>query len=465
MKPYILVVDDEPDIRRLIREILEEEGYAVAVAKDGQAARESIQSRTPSLVLLDIWMPDVDGITLLKEFINVHQLRCPVIMMSGHGTVEAAVEATRLGAHDFIEKPLSLSKLLLTIDNALKTAQTAIPITPPISPIEPVEIIGKSAVTQQLIKQLTGCAEHNVNVLLRGEPGVGKAHCAKFIHTHSQRRDAPFIELRSATLPDADVHHRSLELFLGKETSDGTQSGLIERAAEGTLFIDDVAELSPEMQTALYGVLTSPLIYRVQGETGFRVTARLIAASRYDLQQEVRAGRFREDLYHVLNQYPVQILPLREHSEDVTELIQHYVRLFSDQEGLPYRSFTLAAQNRLRNYHWPGNVLELENLIHRLLIQVEQPSIDVEHIESVLSEHEKASQYEAYHHIMPEFEMPLRQAREQFEKAYLQYHLTQTDGSVGKVAKLAGMERTHLYRKLRSLGIDTKHLTQSSKDA
>jgi DNA-binding NtrC family response regulator len=158
-------------------------------------------------------------------------------------------------------------------------------------------------------------------------------------------------------------------------------------------------------------------------------------------------------------------LPLREHSEDVTELIQHYVRLFSDQEGLPYRGFTMAAQNRLRHYHWPGNVLELENLVHRLLIQVEAPSIDLEHVEAALSDNEKVSHYEANHPIMPEFEMPLRQAREQFEKAYLQYHLTQTEGSVGKVAKLAGMERTHLYRKLRSLGIDTKHLIQSSKDS
>ncbi|WP_455209978.1 sigma-54-dependent transcriptional regulator [Kaarinaea lacus] len=463
MKPYILVVDDEPDIRRLIREILEEEGYAVAVAKDGQSARESIKARIPNLVLLDIWMPDVDGITLLKEFIDVYHLRCPVIMMSGHGTVEAAVEATRLGARDFIEKPLSLSKLLLTVENALKSGQTAAPIAAPLSPIEPVEIIGKSAAVQELVKQLTGCAEHKVNVLLRGEPGVGKAHCAKFIHTHSQRRDAPFIELRTATLPDAQQH--SLELFLGKEMPEGVRSGLIEQAAEGTLFIDDVAELSADMQTALYGALTSPLIYRVKGETGITVTARFIAASRYDLEQEVRAGRFREDLYHALNQYPVYILPLREHSEDVTELIQHYVRLFSDQEGLPYRSFTLAAQNRLRNYHWPGNVLELENLIHRLLIQVEQPSIDVEHVDHALSDYDKVSQYDGAHHILPEFEMPLRQAREQFEKAYLQYHLTQTEGSVGKVAKLAGMERTHLYRKLRSLGIDTKHLTQSAKDS
>ncbi|MCG6968598.1 MAG: sigma-54 dependent transcriptional regulator, partial [Gammaproteobacteria bacterium] len=386
----------------------------------------------------------------------------PVIMMSGHATVEAAVEATRLGAHDFIEKPLSLSKLLLTIDNALKSGQSAAPLIAPHRPVEPVEMVGKSAATQKLVKQLNTCAQHQVTVLLRGEPGVGKTHCAKYIHTQSARHSGPFVELRTAVLPDGN--QRSLDLFLGKETAEGVQPGLLEQAAEGTLFLDDVGELNDDMQTALYGALTSPVIYRQQGKTGLAVRARIIAASRFDLEQEVRAGRFREDLYHVLNQYPIHILPLREHSEDVTELIQHYVRQFSDQEGLPYRSFTMAAQNRLRNYHWPGNVLELENLIHRLLIQVEQPSIDLEHIEDVFSDFEKVSQYDAIAHIMPEFEMPLRQAREQFEKAYLQYHLSQTEGSVGKVAKLAGMERTHLYRKLRSLGIDTKHLTQSAKD-
>jgi two-component system nitrogen regulation response regulator NtrX len=462
------VVDDEPDIRRLVREILEEEGYAVAVAKDGQSAKESIEARTPSLVLLDIWMPDVDGITLLKEFIDTYQLHCPVIMMSGHATVEAAVEATRLGAHDFIEKPLSLAKLLLTVDNALKNGQAAAPLAPPHRPLEPVEMVGKSAATQKLLKQLNDCAQHQVTVLLRGEAGVGKTHCAKYIHTQSARQAGPFVELRTAVLPDGA--QRSLELFLGKESAEGVQTGLLEQAAEGSLYIDDVAELNDDMQTALYGALTSPVIYRQQGETGIAVRARVIAASRYDLEQEVRAGRFREDLYHVLNQYPIHILPLREHSEDVTELIQHYVRLFSDQEGLPYRGFTMAAQNRLRNYHWPGNVLELENLIHRLLIQVDQPNIDLEHVEEVLRDFDKGSQYkpsqlEAIAHKMPEFEMPLRQAREQFEKAYLQYHLSQTEGSVGKVAKLAGMERTHLYRKLRSLGIDTKHLTQSAKDS
>ena len=328
--------------------------------------------------------------------------------------------------------------------------------------IEPVEIVGKSAATQKLVKQLNACAQHEVHVLLRGEIGVGKAHCAKYIHTHSQRQNGPFVELRTATLPDDS--QRCLEILLGKATVDKVNSGLIEQAADGTLYVDDVAELSAELQSALYGALTSPVFYPVQGKDGIGVTARFVTASRYELEQEVRAGRFREDLYHVLNEYPVYILPLREHSEDVTELIQYYVRLFSDQNGLPYHNFTLAAQNRLRNYNWPGNVLELENLIHRLLIQADEPSIELAHIESVFSDAEKASQYDSVHTIMPEFEMPLRQAREQFEKAYLQYHLNQSDGSVGKVAKLAGMERTHLYRKLRALGIDTKHLLQSVKD-
>lgn len=465
MKPYILVVDDEPDIRRLIREILEDEGYAVAVAKDGHSARESIKQRMPNLIFLDIWMPDVDGISLLKEFIEVHHLHCPVIMMSGHGTIEAAVEATRLGAQDFIEKPLSLSRLLLTAENALKNAQAPIkPVTSQIlTTIEPVEIVGKSASTQNLIKNLNACAKHEVNVLLRGEPGAGKAHCAKYIHTQSQRRKNAFIELRTATL--SDDQQLSLELLLGKETTKGVHVGLIEKAADGTLYIDDVAELSTEMQKALYGALTSPVIYRVHGESAITVKSRFVVASRYDLEQEVRAGRFREDLYHALSEYPVHIAPLREHGEDVTELIQHYVRLYSDQEGLPYRSFTLAAQNRLRHYNWPGNVLELENFIHRLLIQGGKPSIELEDVEKALTEDSQASQYDVIEQIVPEFELPLRQARERFEKAYLQYHLNQTAGSVGKVAKLAGMERTHLYRKLRALGIDTKHLSQAAKES
>ena len=457
MKHNILVVDDEPDIRRLVKEILEDEGYAVAVAKDGASAREALASRSPSLVLLDIWMPDVDGITLLKEFIEVNHLRCPVIMMSGHGTVEAAVEATRLGAFDFIEKPLSLAKLLLTVETALASGQssTSQNITHH-DVLQPVEIIGKSQAVKAMVEQLDRCAKHDVTTLLIGEPGCGKTRCARYIHSSSSRSKSPYVEMRTTNL-SSRRHSTGIELMLGSETSSGPDKGCIEQASGGTLYIDDVAELDEEMQAALYGLLTSSTIYRVDSTVPVAVDVRIIVATRYDLQQEVRAKRFREDLYHCINAYPIRLLALREHSEDVPELLQHYVGVFSDGEKLPYRNFTVAAQNKLRHYAWPGNILELENIVRRLLMMNGDVNVDVSEIDEVLSADTSVSPVDTDDSVsIPKFDLPLRQAREQFEKAYLEFHLKQADGSVGKVAKLAGMERTHLYRKLRALGIDTK---------
>ena len=472
MKPHILIVDDEPDIRRLVKEILEDEGYVVAVAKDGATARESVSARQPSMILLDIWMPDVDGITLLNEFINVYKLQCPVVMMSGHGTVEAAVEATRLGAHDFIEKPLSLSKLLLTVESALASSQAK----PRIASfqhevIEPVEIIGKSEVTQQAIKKLDQCAGHDVAILLAGEPGVGKTHCAKYIHTHSGRSEGPFVFLQTAALI-ASHDKQGSELLLGKQgTTDRSDSnlaestvGLLEQASSGTLFIDDVAELDLQTQAGLYSAITSPSFFRVDGSEPVSADVRVIVATRYNLEQEVRAGRFREDLYHHLKAFPVSIPPLREHSEDVSELLLHYVRLFSDQEGMAYRDFSLAAQNRLRNYNWPGNILELENLVRRILMTGKREPVELEELEQIFEEVKNDEQTFLANTPSAEYLLPLRQAREQFERAYLEFHLRRSHGSVGKVAKIAGMERTHLYRKLRALGIDTKQAAQSKKE-
>ncbi|MDX1812841.1 MAG: sigma-54 dependent transcriptional regulator, partial [Gammaproteobacteria bacterium] len=357
MKPHILVVDDEPDIRRLVREILEDEGYAVTVAKDGASARDAIATRAPNLVLLDIWMPDIDGISLLKEFLEVNHLRCPVIMMSGHGTVEAAVESTRLGAFDFIEKPLSLAKLLVTVERALESGELAMSQNVTHHDVlQPVEIIGKSQVVKTLVEQLDRCVKHDVTVLLIGEPGVGKTRCARYIHAAGGRQQAPYVELRTTNL-SSRKHKSGIELLLGSETSAGANKGCLEQASGGTLFVDDVAELDDEMQASLYGALTSSTIYRIDGDSPVAIDVRIIVATRYDLQQEVRAGRFREDLFHCINAYPVRVPALREHSEDVPELLRFYVTVFADKERLPYRNFTVAAQNRLRNYNWPGNVL------------------------------------------------------------------------------------------------------------
>ena len=462
MKPYILVVDDEPDIRRLVREILEDEGYSVEVAKDGAAAKESIEEHEPNLILLDIWMPDIDGISLLKEIVESYHLSCPVIMMSGHGTVEAAVEATRLGAFDFIEKPISLSKLLLTIENALESKQPAQMQAHYAQPkMEPVELVGKSQAITRLKNQLDRCAQFDVTVLLDGDHGVGKAHSARYIHTHSSRKDGPFLTLQTASFSSG----QGAELLLGKQSEGNIKKGFLEKANGGTLYIDDVAELNEELQSVLYGVLNSPTIYRVNGDEPITIDVRLIVGTRYDLEQEIRTGRFKEELYYSIVAYPIHIPSLDEHNEDVSELLQYYVNYYIEKEAQPYRSFTLAAQNRLRNYNWPGNIKELENFVHRVLINGGDTSVDLDEIDALLETHAHVqAPITQPSDSFPGFDLPLRQAREQFEKAYLTYHLSQSEGSVGKVAKLAGMERTHLYRKLRSLGIDTKQVIQSSKD-
>ena len=448
MKPYILVVDDEPDICASVKDILEDEGYAVAVAENGEAARQLVRKKTPDMVLLDIWMPDIDGISLLKEFSSDMEMNAPVIMMSGHGNVETAVEATRLGAKDFIEKPLSLAKLLHTVEHTLSEAKQVHSAHIQRTPLQAVAPVGKTVQMQMLREQLEKLALHSETVLLSGEPGCGKAFCAKYIHARSDRQRGPFVEVNTRQLHDGQA---SILLF-GKENGADILPGFLEQAQNGTLYLDDVAELDADMQQSLFAVLSTNKWVRINGSQSLDLNARIIAATRYDLSQEIRAGRFREDLYHLLNVVPLRIPALREHVEDVTDLLTYYVNLLVDKEALPYRSFTVAAQNRLRHYEWPGNIRELEGLVRRLLVLGVETDVELEEVEAALDVSAQA-------HVGMDsstFDLPLRQAREQFEKAYLEYHLQQAGGSVGKVAKLVGMERTNLYRKLRALGIDTR---------
>lgn len=448
MKPYIIVVDDEPDICASVKDILEDEGYAVAVAENGEVARHLVRQRPPDMVLLDIWMPDIDGISLLKEFSGDMAMTAPVIMMSGHGNVETAVEATRLGAKDFIEKPLSLAKLLHTVEHTLVEAKDAAPSHPRRVPMQAIAPVGKTVQIQLLREQLEKLAQHSETVLLRGEPGSGKTFSAKYIHARSARQAGPFIDVHTQQFHDGqgDV------LLFGKEEGAEVTLGLLDQAQGGTLFLDDVAELDAEMQKSLFAVLSTGKWVRMKGSQSLTLDVRIIAATRYDLEQEIRAGRFREDLYHLLNVVPVHVPALREHVEDVTELLAYYVNLLVDKEALPYRNFTVAAQNRLRHYDWPGNIRELEGLVRRLLVLGLETDVELDEVESALDA--GALSFGGMESAM--FDLPLRQAREQFEKAYLEYHLQQAGGSVGKVAKLVGMERTNLYRKLRALGIDTR---------
>ncbi len=452
--PYILVVDDEPDIRALVKEILQDEGYEVGVAENGTQAREKRRERRPDLVLLDIWMPDVDGITLLKEWSDEGGLKNPVIMMSGHGTVETAVEATRSGAYDFLEKPLSMAKLLLTVERALEAARLqrenqglkrhAATVAEP---------VGRSPLMVHLREQVRRIASHDTSVLINGEPGSGKEVFARFLHSNSARRAGPFVDVAVAGVVRENA---AVELF-GSEEGERIYYGHIEQASGGILFLNDIADMDLATQGRLLSALESRSFLRVGGTDPVKVNVRVVAATHHDLEQEVRIGHFREDLYYLLNVVPVHLPSLREHCEDVPELLNYYVNLFVSQENLPYRGFSVGAQNRLRNHPWPGNVRELKNLVQRLLILGSGPEVELDEAEMALGAPPRRPTTAA-----PEpseagwLDLSLRDARDQFEKTYLEHHLHLCAGSVARLAKQTGMERTHLYRKLRALGIEPR---------
>jgi DNA-binding NtrC family response regulator len=395
-------------------------------------------------------MPDIDGISLLKQWSEGDHLPCPVIIMSGHGTVETAVEATRLGAYDFIEKPLSMAKLLLTVERALEAdklarenqglRRQARSITEP---------IGKSDTVQRLKAQVLRVAPHDTPVLIFGEPGTGKEVYARFLHSNSPRRGGPFVDVGVGSIAR---ENSALELF-GSEQGDKVHYGRLERASGGTLFLDELADMDLETQAKLAGALENRSFMRLGGKESVQVNVRVVAATHRDLEQEVTTGRFREDLYYQLNVVPIRLPPLREHCEDVPELLTYYVNYFVDQENLSYRRFAMAAQNRLRHYTWPGNIRELKNLVQRLLILGVTEEITLEEVESAISSTPAAKSREVG--SVP-LNLPLREAREQFERAYLLQQFKDCDGNVARLADRVGMERTNLYRKLRALGIDPK---------
>ena len=446
--PRVLVVDDEADIRALIQEILSEEGYGVTVAADANEARSARREDNFDLILLDIWMPDTDGITLLREWSDEGDLKCPVVIMSGHGTVDTAVEATRLGAHDFVEKPLSLAKLLRTVEGALESAGrqgsmgrgTLPPLLAP---------VGRSALMQALRDKAKQYARHDASVLVSGESGTGRGAFARYLHALSGRADGPLINVTAATLTDETAE----EGLLGREQDGEIQMGAFEKASEGTLVIDELTDLNAAAQKILFSVLEDGSFTRKGGSSAVPLKARILATVRADYEDKIRSGELRRELVANLGVLMLRVPPLREYSEDVPELLNYYVDKLVDSEGLGFRRFSVAAQNRLRNYPWPDNVRELKNLVRRLLMSDSEEDISLEEVEAEISSAAPEDEPLVKQDLLA---LPLREAREQFERAYLQQQLVLCDGKVGQLAKRVGMERTHLYRKLRSLGVDFK---------
>lgn len=445
----ILVVDDEAEIRRLIREILVDEGFEVATAENAAAARTLLEQFRPRLVLLDIWMPDMDGITLLKEWRDSGKLSSPVIMMSGHGNIGTAVEATRLGAYDYLEKPLSLAKLMLTIRNALQASRLQKEnLRLRLDSNASYRIIGKSRLMSNLREQLHKVADLDTPVLIVGEPGTDKEALARHLHTAGARRDKSFVNVSvSAREPEAVIN----ELY-GEQVQDEAITGHLDEAEGGTLFVKDIADMDQVAQARLCDMLKDRSYKRVNGSTPITLSARVIAATRHNLANRVQEGAFLDELYFQLNVVPITVPALREHYEDVPAVLEYFVNFLVEQEGLPYRSFTTAAQNRLRRYPWPGNIRELKNLVQRMLILGGPTAIDLEEVETTLGDMPVKKAADSVKNL----DLPLRQARENFERDYLEYQLKLANGSVSKMARNVHMERTHLYRKLKSLGIDIK---------
>jgi len=444
---HVLVVDDEADIRALIRDILTDEGYGVTVAADAEEARKVRADRKFDLILLDIWMPDTDGITLLREWSGAGDLKCPVVIMSGHGTVDAAVEATRLGAFDFVEKPLSLAKLLRTVEAALesgsKQTSAAHGLLPSLVPV------GRSELMQILRDRVQQYAQHDESVLLSGEPGTGRGAFARYLHALSRRSDELLLSVTAASLTEGSAE----EQLLGREESGEIQAGAFERAGTGTLIIDELSDLGEAAQKILLVALEDRSYRRVGGKEDVKLKCRIVATVGTDYEAKVDSGLLRRDLIARLSVLSLRIPPLREYSEDVPELLAYYVDKLVDSEHLTFRRFSVAAQNRLRNYPWPDNVRELKNLTRRLLLSGSDDDISLEEAEGEISAAAPVDEPLIKQDLLA---LPLREAREQFERTYLQQQLVLCDGKVGQLAKRVGMERTHLYRKLRSLGVDFK---------
>jgi two-component system nitrogen regulation response regulator NtrX len=448
--PRILVVDDEADIRSLVQEILADEGYLVEVAANAQEAREARSGQEHDLILLDIWMPDTDGITLLREWVQPPGLLSPVVMMSGHGTVETAVEATRLGAFDFVEKPLSLAKLLRTVKTALDAGRRKRQDSRSLVP-QVLGPVGRSRPTQQLRELIQRVATHDTAVSIVGEPGSGRQMLARYIHGLSVRARGPFVVLMPSGIADSDA----ATVLFGSETG-GVHAGLLEQANGGTLFISDLEQLPPTLRRLLLSSLRQRAFTRAGGHASHTFDVRIVASTSGMADNAADDASYQDLLTH-LNAVTIQVPPLRDCAEDVPELLRYHAESLVDEERLPLRRFSVAAQNRLRNYPWPGNVRELRNLVRRLLILGGGEEITLAEVERELNVQAGANEPLVKQDLLA---LPLREAREQFERAYLQQQLQLCNGRVGQLAKRVGMERTHLYRKLRSLGIDFRQLAE-----
>lgn len=446
----ILVVDDETSILKSLSGALQDEGYRVSLASSGKEGLEEIQKDPPDIVLLDIWMPAMDGLTVLKE-IKRSFPQLPVIIISGHGSIETAVKATKLGAFDFVEKPLSLERVLVCIQNALEFQRLEEEnLLWRQNAIRRYQITGKSDAIESLRAQIERAAPTNATVLIAGENGTGKELVARMIHHQSRRSHRPMIEVNCAAIPEELIES---ELF-GHEKGAFTgaterRKGKFDLANGGTLFLDEIGDMSLKTQAKILRIIQEQIFERVGGATPIQVDVRIVAATNKDLQNEIDASRFRQDLFYRLNVIPLQVPPLRERLQDVPLLVEDFIKEYAYESTLGRKIIESEVLSTLQQYTWPGNVRELRNFVERLLIMTPKEFISIKDIpedflRQLPQQKESSDPYQL---------KTLREARSQFEREYLLRKLDEYSWNISLTAAEVGIERSHLHRKMKLLGI------------
>ena len=450
----ILVVDDERDIRELICDILEDEGFSTRMAGSSDEAMAALNTEPPGLMILDIWLKDsnMDGIDILKHTKRDNP-EVPVVIISGHGNIEIAVAAIKQGAYDFIEKPFNIDQLMVVIRRAMETSRLRRENASLRRQDQgDAEMIGQSAGFRALKSQLDKVTKSNGRVMLTGGPGAGKEMAARYIHAQSGRADAPFVTVNSASIAPDHME----EVLFGRESAErGVEQGLLEQAHGGVIYFDEIADMPLGTQKKILRVLVDQNFNRVGGASNVRVDLRVISSTTRDLSAEIATGRFREELYHRLNVVPIAVPALEDRREDIPGLARHFIEGFNRDQGLPLRELSDEAAAMLQTMAWPGNIRQLRNVMERVLIlgegtgQIEPKDLPGDGAETSGSGVEEVALSAGL------TTLPLREARELFERHYLMAQINRFGGNISRTASFVGMERSALHRKLKSLGVVT----------
>jgi len=460
MKKTILIIDDEPDICQSMSDIFSDEGYNVMTAGDGNEALEKLEKETPDLIFLDIWLPDSDGLKLLPGLKQEHP-QVPVIMISGHGTIETAVQATKLGAFDFIEKPLSLDKLVITASNALTISRLREENVRLKKKYNENRLIGECRPILQLREQIRIIAPTDGWVLIVGENGTGKEMVAREIHRLSNRQNGPFIDVNCAAIPDNLIESELFGYEKGAFTgADRRQKGKFELSDQGTIFLDEIGDMSLNTQAKILRVLQEKTLSRLGNSKPIPIDVRIIAATNKDLEEEIKTGNFRQDLYFRLNVLPIQVPALRDRREDIPLLCETFMTNYYNNHGGTYRHLSPDVIIRLKEYNWPGNVRELKNLMERLSIMCTTELIQINDLPPYLRDLKESGRGKAEAHQWSDFleSNSFNDVTKAFEKLYISDKLLKNDWNISKTANLIGMTRRNLHRKINALDISQPDL-------